>query len=197
MIMPLTYTNRKGKTYTLCQRRTQTGNVRYFFSPDPEGKTVVDHIPTGYEIRENVNGQVTLSKKRPQLIRPQERRAVEQAVSRHPKAKNYRVDVKGKHIIVYENISPGLDTILGIFESFVPLTESRREALEAKEAQFSQFSPVMRFELEDPETRGYHVARMGYTGHGGWCSLVRWGDIEILADEIIPLLGTDEFFELW
>lgn len=197
MITPITYTNRKSKTYTLCQGRTQKGVVRYFFSPDPEGQTVIDHIPTGYEIRENVNGQVTLSKKRPQLIRPQERRAVEQAISRHPKAKNYRVDVKDKHIIVFENISPSLDTILGILENFVPLSESRREALEAKEAQFSQFSPVIRFELADPETRGYHIERMGYTGHGGWRSLTHWGDIETLADEIIPLLGTDGFFELW
>lgn len=195
--MPLTYTNRKGKTYTLCQGRTQKGDIRYFFSPDPEGKTAVDQIPSGYEISENVNGQVSLRKKRPQLIRPEERRAVEQAVARHPKAKNYRVDVKGKHIIVHENISPSLDAILKVFEKYAPFLESRREALEAKEEQFSQFSPVMRFELEDPETREYHVSRMGYTGHGGWRSLMRWGDIETLADEIIPLLGTDEFFELW
>ncbi len=129
--MPLTYTNRKGKTFTLCQRRTQTRNVRYFFSPDPEGKTVVDHITTGYEIRENVNGQVT-GKKRPQLICPQERRAVEQAVSRYPKAKKYRVDVKGKHIIVYENISPGLDTILGIFENFNPLPRAAGKRSKSK-----------------------------------------------------------------
>lgn len=195
--MPVTYTNRKGVTYTLCRRETKKGDVRYFFSPDPEGKIAVDQIPAGYEIRENLNGQVTLRKKRPQLIQPQERDAVEDAVSRHPKAKNYRVDVQGKHIIVYENIGPRTDTLLGAFEDFGPFPKSRRGALEDLEEQLSRFTPVLRFELEDPETRRYHVTRMGYSGHGGWLSPARWGDIETLAKEVIPLLDSDEFFEIW
>jgi hypothetical protein len=55
--MPLTYTNRKGTTYTLCQARTQKGNVRYFFSPNPEAKTAVDHLPPGYEISQRPPAQ--------------------------------------------------------------------------------------------------------------------------------------------
>lgn len=195
--MPITYTNRKGKIYTLCQTQTKKGKTRYFFSPDPTGKTVVEQIPEGYEIRENVNGQVSLGKTRLQIITPQERAAVERAVSRHSKAKNYRVDVKGKHVIVYENVGPDMDAILGIFQRFMPIPKSQAEALRAEETQFSRFSPVMRFELEDAETRQFHVARMGYSGRGGWLNPARWGNIESLAEDVIPLLGTDEFFELW
>ena len=195
--MPITHTNRKGKTYTLCQTQTKKGDIRYFFTPDPAGKTLVDQIPAGYEIRENVNGQVTLGKARPQIITLPERAAVERAIVRHPKAKNYRVDVKGKQIIVYENIGPDMDAILGIFQQLMPIPQSRAEALRSPEEQFSQFSPVMRFELEDPETRQFHVARMGYSGYGDWRGPARRGDIESLAKEVIPLLGTDKFFEVW
>ena len=53
--MPFTYTNRKGKTYILCQGTTKTGKPRYYFSPNPKDP-VLDAIPEGYEIRENVNG---------------------------------------------------------------------------------------------------------------------------------------------
>ncbi len=194
--MPITYTNCKNRTYTLCQTQTKKGSTRYFFSPDPTGKIVVEQMPASYEIRENVNGQVSLGKIRPQIITPQERAAVERAVARHPKAKNYRVDVKGKHIIVYENFGLDVDAVLGTLQQHMPIPQSRVEALRAEEAQFSQFSPVMRFELEDVKTRRFHVARMGYSGHGGWLSPAQWGDIERLAEGVIPLLGTDAFFDL-
>jgi len=100
--MPVTYTNRKGKTYTLCQGTTKTGNPRYYFSPDPKDK-VLDVIPEGYEIQENINGQVSLGKIRPQIITSGELFIVLQAIAQHPKSKNYRADIKGKYILVYEN----------------------------------------------------------------------------------------------
>ncbi len=99
--MPITYTNRKGKTYILCKGTTKTGKPRYYFSLEPKGE-VMEDIPEGYEIRESVNGRVSLAKTRPQLITQKERAAVERAIARHPKARNYRLDVKQKQIFVYE-----------------------------------------------------------------------------------------------
>jgi hypothetical protein len=49
--MPVTYTNRKEKTYTLCQRLTKTGKVRYIFMADPAGDRV-EQLPEEFEIRE-------------------------------------------------------------------------------------------------------------------------------------------------
>jgi hypothetical protein len=54
--MPVTYTNRKGVTYTLCRIPTKTGKTRYVFVRDPTGRETVAEIPKGWEIHESVNG---------------------------------------------------------------------------------------------------------------------------------------------
>ncbi len=52
--MPVTYTNRKAVTYYLCQGQTASGKPRYYFTPRNEGD-LVEQIPAGYTICENVN----------------------------------------------------------------------------------------------------------------------------------------------
>jgi hypothetical protein len=74
--MAITYTNRKGKTYHLCRGTTKTGKPCYYFAREPKGEPV-EQIPDGYEIRESVNGVVSLAKTRPQQILPDERAAVD------------------------------------------------------------------------------------------------------------------------
>lgn len=194
--MPVTYTNRKGKTYILCKGTTKTGTPRYYFSPDPKGE-IMDHIPEGYEIRENVNGQVSLAKARPALITKAERAAVERAILKHPKARKYRVDVKQKHVIVYENSAPDMDELLKDLQSVFPLPYLRADNFRDLEENLGQFSPVLRFILADPQQRTFRVERMTYSGMGGWRRLYSYsGDIKELAPKLIPRLGTDRFFEL-
>lgn len=195
--MPVMYTNRKGTTYTLCLTRTQKGKNRYFFSAKPEGRTLVEQMPDGYEIRENVNGQVSLGKMRPQIITPDEFAAVKRAIAQRPDAKNYRVDVKGKYIIVYENDGPNLDELVSILQEIMPLSPRRIADFRAEDEKYSHFAPMLRFELVDEETRNFSVARMGFSGEGGWLHPARWGTISELASLAIPLLGTDDFFELY
>ena len=48
--MSITYTNRKGRTYYLCQGVTKTGKPRYYFAREPRD-TVLEELPGGYEIR--------------------------------------------------------------------------------------------------------------------------------------------------
>jgi len=38
--MTITYTNRKGVTYHLCQGVTKTGKPRYYFARQPKGEPV-------------------------------------------------------------------------------------------------------------------------------------------------------------
>lgn len=52
--MPITYTSRKGLTYTLCQGTTKTGKPRYYFARKPKDQ-VLEQIPAGYTISESVN----------------------------------------------------------------------------------------------------------------------------------------------
>lgn len=61
--MPITYTNRLGKTYYLCVQQ-QEGQTHYFFSQKAEYERV-RAMPKGYRIYEHDDGMVTLRKVRP------------------------------------------------------------------------------------------------------------------------------------
>lgn len=111
--MPVAYTNRKGVTYYLCRGVTKTGKPRYYFAREPQGDPV-EQIPEGYTISESVNAVVSLVKARPGQILPEEIAAVESAVRRHPKSRNYRVGVKQNRIEVYERRGPDVEDLLPV-----------------------------------------------------------------------------------
>lgn len=105
--MPVTYTNRKGHTYYLCQGLTKTGKLHYYFAREPKVGSP-DQIPDGYRISESVNGVVSLVKDRPQLIMPQEVASVEAVLASHPKSHDYRVALKNNQIVIYERLGPDI-----------------------------------------------------------------------------------------
>src|SRR5947209_15647424 len=97
--MPVSYTNRKGLTYTLYRGQTRTGKPRYYFGrPDQSQGEPVIELPRGFTISESVNGVVSLVKDHPSQILPQEVEAFEAAIKGHPEAHRYRVAVKGNRI---------------------------------------------------------------------------------------------------
>ena len=61
--MPVSYTNRKGLTYTLYHGQTKTGKPRYAFGRAGQGQDEpVTEFPTGFTMSESVNGVVSLVK---------------------------------------------------------------------------------------------------------------------------------------
>ncbi len=194
--MPITYTNRKGFKYFLCKGVTKTGKPRYYFAKEQKGEPV-DEVPQGYEIEESVNAVVSLVKIRPKLIPYAEWTCVEDALARHPKARNYRIAVKDKQVIVYEGVGWDVDKMMDIFKGF-PILPNARERLEADRDRYTQYTPVMRFILDDQETREYHAERWCYSGSiDDWIYAGHSGKIDKLAKKLIPKLGTDDFFELY
>lgn len=194
--MPITYTNRKGFTYFLNKGLTKTGKPRYYFAKEQKGEPV-DEIPQGYEIEESVNAVVSLVKVRARLIPYEEWVCVEDALVRHPKPRDYRVAVKDKIIIVYESTGFDVDKMMEFLGGFPTLPNARERLAEDKE-RHSQFTPVMRFILDDQETRAYHAERWCYRGSiDDWIHIGASGKIDHLAKRFIPALGTDEFFELF
>jgi len=198
--MPVSYTIRKGVTYTLYRGQTRTGKPRYYFGRPGQGQgEPIMVLPPGFTIGESVNGVVSLVKDRPALIQPEEVAAVEAAVQQHPEARRYRVAVKGKRIEVYEQVGPDYNALVSELRIPVLSRPDLAEELRALEERHAQYTPVLRFTLQDPKQRRFGSERMCYLGSiDGWLELHRQtGSVAELARALIPTLGTEQFYELW
>ena len=197
--MPVSYTNRKGQTYTLYRGQTKSGKPRYYFGRAGQGQgEPVTELPPGFSISESVNGVVSLVKDRPSLIQPDEVAVIEAAMQQHPEARRYRVAVKQDRIEIYEQVGPDYDALLGELHIDGLSRPGIAERLQAFQEQRARYTPVLRFILLDPARRRFGAERMCYLGSvDGWLELGRTGPAAKLARELIPTLGTDQFFELW
>src|SRR5712692_3266488 len=132
--MPVSYTNRKGLTYTLYRGQTKTGKPRYYFGRAGQGQgEPVTELPPGFTISESVNGVVSLVKDRPSLIQPEEVAAIEAAVQQHPEARRYRVAVKHDRIEIYEQVGPDYAALFGELRSFGVSRPDLAEQLQSME----------------------------------------------------------------
>jgi hypothetical protein len=197
--MPVSYTNRKGVTYTLYRGQTRTGKPRYYFGrlDSGQGEPVME-LPRGFTISESVNGVVSLVKDHPAQILPEEVEAVEAAVKRHPEAHRYRVAVKGNRIEVYERVGPDYNALVG--ELHIPGLPSPGLSgeLRALEERYARFTPVLRFILLDQARRLFGVQRLSSIGgNDDWWEPGQTGPMAKLARALIPTLGTEQFYELW
>ena len=197
--MPVTYTNRKGYTYYLCQGLTKKGNPRYFFSRTPRD-TVLEEIPQGYEIRESVNGNVSLARIRPIQLLDSEISAVQEALDAHPKARLYRKDVKPRQITIYESLAADLghfsNRLKGLLGS-EEQTQNLMQQMQEEEYRRAQFTPVMQFTLTDDEHRFFVAERMCYRGSvEDWIQIETGKTMDELCAELIHKLGTEGFFDL-
>jgi hypothetical protein len=199
-MMAVTYTNRKGTMYFLCRGITKTGKARYFFAREPVNEPV-EMVPEGYEISESVNGVVSLVKARPALLLETEILAVKNALANHPRAKLYRVEAKGKQITVYEYAGTDPQEVFQRLSGRFGLpgvVDHRLAKFEAETLARGHFTPVLRFTLIDDRQRRFQAERMCYLGSiDNWIAIAFDKPIEELARLLIPVLGSDEFFELF
>lgn len=195
--MSITHTNRKGVTFYLCRGVTKTGKSRYFFAREPDKGEPVEAIPEGHEVVESVNGVVSLAKARPAVIRPEELALVAAAVAKHPKSRNYRVDIKRERIIVYERIGEDPDRILQFFGAYGMLRDIDVDRFRADMDRSAQFTPVLRFTLADEARRTFHTERWCYLGSiDDWVDIGPAGSLDRWVRLTVPKLGTEAFFEL-
>jgi hypothetical protein len=192
--MSITYTNRKGLTYFLCQGVTKTGKPRYYFAREIKD-TPLEKMPEGYAISESVNGVVSLSKTQVSQLREEEINAVKAAVARHPKSRNYRVNARPKRIEVYELTGPDAETLIAALGSELSTLSGIAGRISAEIDRYGQFTPVLRFTLIDADTRAFEAERMYYSGSIDDFIHIGHGPLEPMASDMIATLGTDEFFE--
>jgi len=209
------YTNRKGVTYYLHRHTGQGGKPRYTLKRSAEG--ALDELPAGYEVTENVNGQVSVRRARPRQITKEEEDRVRSALNQH-QLSQYRLEVKDDQITIFEpdrdpgaiaeQLNPMAGMPVGLGEQLE--AQVRKELGDAAVDKYLQqhkqgareqlehttnYAPVLRFGLIDKQRRLFVAARMTYRGEGGWHELDCMGLTEAV-DRYLPHLGKESFFDL-
>ncbi len=189
--MTIQYVNRKGDIYFLHQGKTKTDKPKWFFSKKPTGE-LADSIPDGFEIYENYNAQVFLRKIVPRLVTDEEVAIVEDGIRTLAKVNYFLTEVKeGSIIICLANtdiLEDGLRTTFGFRD---------RAEWERKMERFLTYTPMMRFNLIDPQGRRFDVDRWCFRGSiDDWFSLSGAGELSKLVKKYVPHLGQESFYEL-
>lgn len=198
MVSYVAYTNRKGQTFYLHKRPARTGRTCYVFMKQPsEGP--VSEIPEGYEIVEGVNGNVSLRKIKPRPISDLELQTVRRLLDKDPHLHLCRVAAKGKTIEVYEPRKGSLFESHFGKNSFLGWgADWTTERVCEYNLRHADYTPTMRFVLVDRTSRQFRIERMCYRSwHDGWLSLDRTGSLEQLAEEFLPHLSRESFYDLW
>jgi len=93
-------------------------------------------------------------------------------------------------------VGPTVDVLVDIFTKHgLPVKPRGVDQARKMLDRDARYEPVLRFDLEDEEAHIFSAERMTYTGQGGWLYLDS-DHLKPLASRLIPLLDTDDFFEL-
>lgn len=206
---PFAHTNAYGDTYYLHVLRRGRGRKKYVMRKRAAG--AAGNLPEGYEVRENIHGQVTVRRTRPRFFTEDEEDLLATQLKRlRPFA--YRLDVTGRTATVYASsldrkcFADSLDaefadgfadalnkTLAGKYSpELIALFRARRKD---KDAKRPRFYPLLRLVLVDDGARRFAVERVCFTGDSAWMRL------EILPltaamMRYLPHLGKDSFFDL-
>jgi len=190
--MNVQHTTRTGKTYYLHAGKGKSGKPNYFFSTEPKGP-LVNSVPEGFEISENVGGQVFLRRKQPKLINDEELAMVQEALKRHAEEWRYQVEVKKTAITIHE--AP--DNTAGFERMALPWIS--KATIKEAVIQNASYMAVMRFVLADPEKRLFLAERFCFRG-----PVDDWIDIggpaqklSVVLKSFIKHLGRESIFELY
>ena len=196
--MEITHKNRKGDTYYLHEGKTKTGKPKHFFSKKIKGK-LLDKIPDGYEIYENINAQVFLRKIQPKIITDEEVDLVKSYLEKCTHIPSWQVEVKKNTIIVYtsddsEDHSDDEDFI-NVFGA--DLYALKKDVIDNVFRRSIRYTPMLKFTLANPVNRMFDVERYCFRGEGEWIPIDCSKNLETLAKEYCPYLSTEEFYELY
>ncbi|MCZ6876268.1 MAG: hypothetical protein O7G88_22525 [bacterium] len=192
--MPITHVNAKGKTYYLHQGTTKTGKPKYYFSMKREGR-LAESIPEDFEIYENPNAQVFLRRIPPKIITDEERQLVEDGMRKYASVQDYKIDVKGKTIIVY-TADQSVDTLVDLFKDLHPDPTASPQLMTTLRGVI-QYSPMLTFILDDKEQRLFTAQRYCFRGSiDDWIDIDH-GKLEKLVKTYVQHLGNESYFELF
>ena len=188
--MSIQHTSRSGKVYHLYAKTGKNGKPSYYFSTDTEGPAV-DTIPTGYEIYENIPGQVFLRRIPKKLITDEELSLVQAALNTHAEEWQYKTEIKKNLIIVYETDAKS-DWSRALAPWINPAMEKEFRI------QHAYYQPVLRFILVEPARRLFTPERYCFRGSvDDWINLGPPAPLPALIKKYVKHLGRDSFYELY
>ena len=191
-IQPVSYTNRKGKTYYLHAAVKKSGALAYVMRSASEG--ALTELPEGYVISENVNGTVSVGRAKPRVIREQEEALVAAELEKLGLTA-YRCAVKNAYLTIHEPLYKEED-LRETFSALSMFSMGGSSPWVERKLANGPLEPVMRFKLVDKAKRLFAVERMTYRGDGGWWPLGDVNTLDKLARKYMRHLGKDSFFEL-
>jgi hypothetical protein len=189
--MSIQHTTRTGKTYYLHAGKGKSGKPNYFFSPEPEGP-LVNSVPQGFEIYENIGGQVFLRRKQPKLITDEELAMVQEARKRDAEEWRYRVEVKKTAVINHE-APDNTARLEGLALPWISKATIKETVI-----QNASYIAVVRFVLADPQKRLFLAERFCFRGVDDWIDI--GGPAQKLSSALkkfIKHLGKESIFELY
>jgi hypothetical protein len=191
----ITYTNAKGQTYVLHQGPTKMGEPTYYFSLKREGH-LAESIPDGFEMYENPNAQVFLRRIPPKLITDEERQIVADSVRKYASARDYKIDVKGKAIVIYL-ADQDSDALARIFRDYPSSPEENARIMTVLRQQL-HYSPMLRFILMDEKQRLFWPQRYCFRGSiDNWIGIGLPDTLSNVVKTYVKHLGKESYFELW
>jgi hypothetical protein len=189
--MNIQHTSRTGKIYYLHVMAGKDGKAKYHFSTRRKG-TPAESFPDGFEIYENVRGQVFLQRKRPQLITDEELALVKEALRRHAEEWRYKIEVKENTVTIFE----AEDCIAALQSIALPWIS--KDSIKQHAIQTAHYMAVMRFMLADKERRLFRAERFCFRG-----SIDDWIDIggapqplQAILSKFIRRLGKESLYEM-
>jgi len=187
----LVYANRRGKEYYLHVGKTKKGNQRYYFSMKNTGELATE-VPEGYEIYEDPNAKVYLTRIQPRLILDEEIEIVKKALRKRGRPNDYKVDVRGNVITIFESNQRSQPS--GTLVPFFSIA-----SMQDFYDRYATYQAVLRFTLAAKEQRLFTAERFCFKGRiDDWIPLLCSGEdtLQTLVTRYVKHLGEDSFYEL-
>ncbi|HZM06785.1 MAG TPA: hypothetical protein VFC44_27600 [Candidatus Saccharimonadales bacterium] len=188
--MSVEHVSRSGQVYYLHVKSRKNGRPNFYFSKDPEGPPV-DAVPDGFEIYENIGGQVFLRRIPKKLIADDEVELTRAALALHAEKWRHKIDVKKNIVTVYET-----DSSDDLSELLAPWVDPAKE----KEYRIrnAHYMAVLRFILTDPARRIFKAERYCFRGSvDAWIDIGPPAPLPALLKKYVKHLGKDSFYDLF
>jgi hypothetical protein len=190
--MSIEHVSRSGKVYYLQGQPGKGGKPNYFFSTDASGPGV-DIVPDGFEIHENIAGQVFLRRIPKKLITDQELSLVRAALNGHAEEWQYKIEVKKNALTIHGTENDQHENLLAAYGFLVnPATEKQFQIKHA------HYMALLRFILTDPAKRLFAPERFCFRGSvDDWIGLEPPAALPALVKKYVKHLGKDSFYDLF